>query len=288
MAFPTVVGTDTYTTGADIFSSFPVPLPSGDAGDLLLVIARAGETTDINIPSGWTRLVYFSSSGSTSVFARSATNTEGSTLTLTTPVGRRLAANVYRIRNWAGFFYISDAAGVAANTGSTISCPASTFDSDTFDVLWLSILTQKGNRSVTGTPASYTNLIAADTACSNSGCAGVWSVRRARAAVSETPGSWTLIGSAYTPHQITIGILPADIYYFSGDVKDKNGNFAQNRNVFVFRESDNLRIPPLKTGASGQFKVDILRKVAHTIVFGGEPDRNAIVYSGVMPFDPGA
>lgn len=76
---------------------------------------------------------------------------------------------------------------------------------------------------------------------------------------------------------------PPYVYQFSGTARDKTGALAQRR-VTVIRESDNTIVDSvLSDGTTGEYLIETLNAEPHTLLFSGEADRNAIVYSGVMP-----
>jgi large repetitive protein len=69
----------------------------------------------------------------------------------------------------------------------------------------------------------------------------------------------------------------------TGTVRDKTGALAA-RTVTALRESDQTVVATTTSDAvTGEYEIMTPHDEAHTLIFSGETDRNAIVYSGVMP-----
>jgi len=73
--------------------------------------------------------------------------------------------------------------------------------------------------------------------------------------------------------------------YF-GTVRDQNGDLAIGRTVQVIRESDRACVWHGVTDSNGGFSSGVVLDEPHTLIFDGEPDRNALIYRGVMPGEP--
>lgn len=71
---------------------------------------------------------------------------------------------------------------------------------------------------------------------------------------------------------------------FHGTVRDKNGALAQRR-VILTRDSTGECVGTvLSDPVTGEYEIpDIIVEEPHTLIFTGEADRNALVYTGVMP-----
>src|SRR5690606_21577426 len=96
---PVIESTATYQGGND--NSHNVTLPSGiQAGDLLVMVFRSAESA--STPSGWSLLSTRNSSGRTYIFTKTATGSEGSTVSVSLGDDSRIAAITYRISNWTG------------------------------------------------------------------------------------------------------------------------------------------------------------------------------------------
>lgn len=94
------------------------------------------------------------------------------------------------------------------------------------------------------------------------------------------------------------GVLPGDLLYtppagfelwipqlftFSGTVRDKHGALVA-RTVTALRESNQTVVgTTISDSVTGAFEIVTTQNEPHTLIFSGEPDRNALVYSGVMP-----
>lgn len=98
--FPEVVGALTSASSSPT-TSHAVGLPAGNTGDLLLIFF-ASKFQTANDPAGWVPLVTAVSSPTPDTrfkaWYRVADGSEGSSVTITTPLGVVSARNVYRIR----------------------------------------------------------------------------------------------------------------------------------------------------------------------------------------------
>lgn len=73
------------------------------------------------------------------------------------------------------------------------------------------------------------------------------------------------------------------IYVIHGSVRDKSGALAQ-RAVFSVRESDGTLDGTWSSDpVTGLYMIAVPNNDARTVVFSGEADRNALVFSGVLP-----
>lgn len=179
MTFPTVNGTN---TGAD--NSFPdtwaCPLPSGiTAGELLIVIACHADGFGFSgAPSGWTALINTVPNGSLYVIYKTASGSEGSSVTISFngggPVG--ITGNSYRISGFSG------SPEAASSTGDPPNL-APSWGAD--DNLWLAAsygLLSGGSMTA---PSNYSSVI---NSISTNYTLG--SAQRALNASSENPGTF--------------------------------------------------------------------------------------------------
>ena len=73
------------------------------------------------------------------------------------------------------------------------------------------------------------------------------------------------------------------MYAFTGTIRDKNDALAA-RTVTSLREFDKTVVGTTTSDAvTGAYEIVTPYDEPHTLIFSGESDRNAIVYSGVMP-----
>jgi len=92
---------------------------------------------------------------------------------------------------------------------------------------------------------------------------------------------WGLTGSLPSNHPYKTDA--PQTFGFSGTVRNKTGSLAAGRVVQVIRESDRACVYNGVTNASGEYSAPVEQNQPHTLIFDGEPDRNAIIYRGVMP-----
>jgi hypothetical protein len=93
---------------------------------------------------------------------------------------------------------------------------------------------------------------------------------------------WGLAASLPSDHPYKTAA--PQIFVFSGTVRNKTGGLAAGRVVQVIRESDRACVYNGVTNASGEYSFTMVtQSVPHTLIFDGEPDRNALIYRGVMP-----
>lgn len=75
------------------------------------------------------------------------------------------------------------------------------------------------------------------------------------------------------------------VYLIHGSVRDKSGALA-SRTVLAVRESDRtVDGVCVSDPATGLYAIATLTNDARTVVVGGEADRNALVYAGVVPIE---
>jgi hypothetical protein len=141
--FPTIVATSSGrdTTGS---TTHVITLPSGQIGDLLLVISsQDGSLSSLTSSTGWKELGEQSNTNivSGAIFWKTATG--GDTLTITSAVSVEASYIVYRIRN-AG-----TPSGAVANSSGTNSNPPSHTTDKVRNYLW--IASRSGDSTVVAT-----------------------------------------------------------------------------------------------------------------------------------------
>ena len=96
----------------------------------------------------------------------------------------------------------------------------------------------------------------------------------------------------YLAHHVALtGLLPAEHPYkiaaptygfFHGTVIDKDGNPAERR-ISVLDATGQCVATDTSDPLTGAYEIDMPNDDPYTLVFDGEPDRNAIVYANVIP-----
>lgn len=93
-----VAATNSYTDNTGTVSSHPLNLPSGiSSGDLLLVFAAFNGLPTVTDPSGWTVLVSKTNTDTYRIYAKIASGSEGSTVTVALSGANRAASVSYRL-----------------------------------------------------------------------------------------------------------------------------------------------------------------------------------------------
>lgn len=203
--FPIIEATNTYQTNSTP-TSHAVNLPASiQAGDLLLVVFRAGSTATASIPGDWSLLGSRNSTGVTYVWWKEATGSEGATVTVTSDSSIRAAAISYRISNWSG---TPEIAFTGSNTNNPPSLSPSWGEADT---LWIAGLTnRRSDSSVTGAPSDYSNLITiSQTSSTLTSRSRVSTASRSFTAASNDPEAFSTSGTINSPHSFTIAVEPA-------------------------------------------------------------------------------
>lgn len=193
--FPQVSAVETGTKAPQA-SSADVTLPVG-SGTMFVVIVRNGswDANSIDWPAGWTELVEKQSFGSLSVGVRVKDGSEGSTITVSTPV--------HTVPGWAWVAYDID--GPTALT--SIEGAVDPWDPPNLspswgedDNLWLAVASTVEDGDFTAPPTNYTNMQKARTGGSTDYDCAVATAQRELAAASEDPGAFsssTLNGSSF-------------------------------------------------------------------------------------------
>ena len=160
------------------------------------------------------------------------------------------------------------------------------------DVLWLNGAAQT---VAAGTASNITGSAGFRVGSREGSAGGIWNGKMCEVLVLlSAPSTDTRQKvEGYLAHKwgLTAG-LPSDHPYktdapqsfeFSGTVRNKTGDLAAGRVVQVIRESDRACVYNGVTNASGEYSVLVEQNQSHTLIFDGEPDRNALIYRGVMP-----
>lgn len=192
-----VVGTEVEAT----LLTHAISIPSGDNGDLLMIIVRTPDAT--HSMTGWTQLATRSSFGRSTVFIRTADGSEGATANLTTNVAVRSAALAYRIRN-------HNPLGVTAQFAATNvnDPPALTPSWSLTPVRWFAVMTnQRSDSTVTAAPAWFYGLqTKANLTSTNTNRQRVSAAWRTQRVGTIDPGAFPTSGTIGSPHSVTIGI----------------------------------------------------------------------------------
>jgi hypothetical protein len=200
--YPVVADTATFQQGTTT-TTHNVTLPSSiSAGNLLIMVFRAGDTVTATTPSGWTLLDSRSSSGVTYIWYKVATGSEGATETVTTASSIRSSAITYRITGYTG---TPEALFASTNVNDppeiTTSWPAT-------KNLFIAVLTnRRSDSTVTAAPTNYSNLLTIAPA-SNTGInrSRVSTATREVDGATEDPGAFTTSGTIDSPHSATIAV----------------------------------------------------------------------------------
>jgi len=217
LAAPVVAAVTETPFNSSASTTHEVNMPATvDAGDLLIVLFTNDGTATVTTPSGWTLLATATSGGAVrlSVYYKFAAGDEdGATVDFITSTGEQAAAQVYRITDWHGT--TPPEISTAATGTSTSPDPASLNPAgwDVANTLWLAVAGQdRGNRSgTTAYPASYTDGISTLSADLWGSCRTL-SARRALAAASENPGTFTIPASEqWVAFTIAVRPKPRDL-----------------------------------------------------------------------------
>lgn len=192
------------------------------ANDLLIVAAIADGTPTITWPTAlgtWTQLYTLDNGTSSRGEVRyKRANGEGTSITLTTDVGERLAASAWVIGGSSAVG--SPESGTATGSSTTPDPPSLSPSWGTKDTLWLAVAQHDaGDDTISGYPSSYTQTSESD---STGGTGGVILGRAERqvAAASENPGAFTF-GASKSWVAATIAIKgPTPITATIGQVSD--------------------------------------------------------------------
>jgi hypothetical protein len=186
--YPVIEATNTSNTASG--TTHTINLPSGiSAGDLLLIIFSSDGTAQDHSVSGFSRVAYASYSGHTfSVHSKTATGSEGATVSGTTASTEATAHISYRISGWTDSDISSVVNGISTSPDSPNLAPWASYKT-----LWISAAGGDYNRTVSTYPSGYS-----DTEFSRyNSTVGSWvaSASKELEAASENPGAYTISAS---------------------------------------------------------------------------------------------
>jgi hypothetical protein len=199
VAFPVVAGTMVSTGGSS--SACSVDLPGSiSAGNLLIMVlfTIAAPST----PSGWTSIVTTNAAGLfITVFAKSASGSEGATVSVTCTDGDVSIHQAFRITGHSGL-----PAGNAATGSNGNPDPPNRNPGSAADYLWLAFGSHIDVAyTITGAPTNFTNLSVGQL----NDVAELASARRELNASSLDPGAFTRTGGGVNDWQsVTLSIAP--------------------------------------------------------------------------------
>lgn len=202
-SFPVVQATNSGNTGSNA-ASYAAPLPASiQAGDLLLLLVSVNNTITLTTPSGWTQL-FNTANGALrhACYYKTASGSEGSTVTVTGSGSAGWATNSYRITGHQG---APEAGTSATGTSNSPNPPSLTPSWGSAKTLWLAAVGNIVGGGTTATaPTNYGNQVTAAASFS----ARCSSSRRELEASSEDPGTYALSASqAWVTN--TVAIRPA-------------------------------------------------------------------------------
>jgi len=138
-----------------------VNLPSGIvAGNGLIIIVTQYDGGTFTTPTGWTLINSTKNTATnaprTAVYARVATGTEGSTVTISTNAGLQEATAIaFRVTNWFGAITAGIEATAIQETTTTPNPPSETASWGSADNLWIAYVGSRGSRALTAYPTNY-------------------------------------------------------------------------------------------------------------------------------------
>ena len=189
-----------------------VALPGGlSAGDLMLVFYTNDGSTTVATPAGWVAVATATRGTNVrgTVFAHKVDGTEGGTQTFVTARGEQWAAVAYGITGWSGDLGGIVAAGVdpGANTANP-NPPSLSTTWGTSNTLWFAYAAGSSYSSTTTYPTNYTNGQHQVVSGGNTAGASAAVARRALAAGTEDPGTFTE-NASQSGVAFTVAVEPA-------------------------------------------------------------------------------
>jgi len=169
--FPSVTATNTGGTGS--VTSYAIPLPSGlSSGDLLLIFITTFSDSAISNLNGTTNLYSQLNNADSHCLYKTATGSEGSTLTITMSTSEFWGTNTFRIA--AGTWQGTPEFATATGTFSSADPPSLSPSWGTAKTLWIASAHSKAG-TVTGVPTGgYSSLIVGQDGDGDSGCGSAW------------------------------------------------------------------------------------------------------------------
>ena len=213
-SYPVVESTAVYTSSGTAVTTAPITMPSNIiTGNLLIMVVKLGATNTATTPTGWTLLSSRSSTGSTYIYYKVSTGSEGSYVNLTPSASSHVSAITYRISNYEG-------TPEALFAGTNVNDPPSlsTSWSSTKNLFIAACTTRQSNNAFTTAPTGYSNLVTIGDPSS----ATTTHVRLATAtkqvnAQTDDPAAFTTTGTLDNPQSATIAIKGATTSINNGD-----------------------------------------------------------------------
>lgn len=211
-----IAATNTYTTGTAT-TTHPLNLPASiSAGDLLLVFANFNGGPTVTDPAGWTVILgnYVGNVDEPRIYAKIASGSEGSTVTVTLNTSQRASAVSYRITgNRNGVTSSEIALSSVANASSTLTPnpPNLTPSWGSAANLWIAVgFSDSSDLVLSSYPTNYDlGQNAAIVSPANDNANSVLTASRLLTATSEDPGVFTMTaGSEEDWDAFTLAVRP--------------------------------------------------------------------------------
>ena len=189
MASPTLAATHTGAADGATTTSHTVNLPASiSAGDLLIVLVGWEKVPGTVTMTDWSSLAADDNAVYLQLFYKTASGSEGSTVSVTTVESIRASFVAGRITGWSG---TPEKGTAATGTSATPDGPSLSPSGGSQDYLWISAWAY--NRGDATSPTEPTNY--SSTVVNGGGSAGgrptVAAAFRALTASSEDPGAWS-------------------------------------------------------------------------------------------------
>jgi hypothetical protein len=205
MAYP-VVETSNYGYNNTAGTSHTVNLPASIAAGDLLIVFFGYYTGTVSTPGGWETMGTENNGTSVyqAIFYKTASGSEGSTLTVTTGSSTKSSHVSYRISGWTG---TPEKGSVATGTDSAPNPPSLTPSWGSAETLWIVNETNRNN-SFSTYPTNYSSNQVRGGNTSTTSATETSAATREVTASSENPGAYGLSTSRYWLAQ-TVAIQPA-------------------------------------------------------------------------------
>lgn len=206
--FPEVRSTAAGSGGSTSATSHNAGLPSSyNSGDLLILImaAQINASGAWNTPSGWTSfLTGFNgnSQGHVRAVYKTASGSEGSTVTITNAAATRASWNSYAIYNHDSGQAPTSQASPDSGASTTADPPSLTPSWGSYKNLWIALVSSKESNTPSVNPTSYGNAITGTVTATNGPT--LHSVRRQLEASSDDPSAFTIGSSRFVVGTIAV------------------------------------------------------------------------------------
>jgi len=211
MSSPVDAGRATYASASTNPHNITLP-GSIAADDLLVLLVRAPNNMGTtSMPAGWSKIITSQADADDDhqeMWLKTATGSEGSTVTFTMAASRRLAAICWRVTGAGSYVISTDAISTTALDSPNLSWTG------TRDILAFSAVGGSNALTLTSGPSGYSNAVSAITpgnTTDGTSCTVMGATKQISAVTSEDPPAFSFTGSVFATISWTLVLTDVSI-----------------------------------------------------------------------------